>query len=104
MHTGFKYYSKSCWAALALCGCFIKGIVSWLRKSLSKEVMSVSVFPDSACQQYTQHEMISPRVLSHKLKGSAGQGQESDCAGSCRLLPFVLFYSIRESQRLSEER
>jgi len=49
------------------------------------------------------HEVISLTVLSHKLKGGGAQREESDWAGSCRLLPFVLFCSIRESQRLSEE-
>lgn len=73
MHAGFEYHNKGCWAPLVLHGCFIKGIVSWLREPLSKEVKSATVFPDSTCQKYIQHEMISPAVLSHKLKGSAGQ-------------------------------
>lgn len=70
MHTRSEDHNKGCRAALVLHGCFIKGIVSWLREPLSKEVRSETVFPDSTCQQYMQHEMISPAVLSHKLKGS----------------------------------
>lgn len=58
----------------------------------------MSVFPISSRQQYTQHEVTSPMVLSHKLKGSAGQRQESDCAGSCRLLPFLLFIGSEKAR------